>query len=155
MQQDYTKSISEMGHTALEATKELVEINGKFMGKMLENQMSLATFYVETSEKQISLASQASDPKELFTAQAGLMEECSAKLADATQANAKLAEEAGEEIKAWFEKSMKTADDAVKEATSSATPAPAKKAAPKKAPATKPAAKKAAPKKAPAKKAAE
>lgn len=180
MTNQYADSFNEFGKSAIEATKELVEINSRLMSKMLENQISVANMFVESSEKQVSSVSTA-DPKDFVASQTAFFEEYATKLTEVAQANAKLAQEAGEELKTWFEKGVKTADEVVKDAAkTAATVSPiqpvakiapaqktsAKKAAPKTAPvvkpatakktakaSAKPAAKKAPAKKAPAKKA--
>lgn len=148
MKTDMMISFSDYGKTAIAATKELVDINSKMMGKVLDAQISLANLYVESSEKQLATIQAADDPKDYMAKQAALLEEYSAKLADAAQANVKLAQEVSEELKGWFEKGVKTADKAVKKAAAEATPIKAapKKPAAKKAPAKKPATAKAAPK---------
>ncbi len=144
MKTDMMISFSDYGKTALAAAKELVEINSKLMGKVLDAQISLANLYVESGEKQLETVQAVTDPKEYMSAQAALLEDYAAKLADAAQANVKLAQEASEELKGWFEKGMKTADKAVKKAAASAAPVAPKKPAAKKAPAKKPAGKAAA-----------
>lgn len=148
MKNDMMISFSDYGKTAIAATKELVDINSKMMGKVLDAQISLANLYVESGEKQLATIQAANDPKEYMAKQAALLEEYSAKLADAAQSNVKLAQEVSEELKDWFEKGVKTADKAVKKAAADAAPMKAapKKPAAKKAPAKKPATAKAAPK---------
>jgi|GEM_PF-631271 hypothetical protein len=171
MTNEYLDSFNGFSKSAIEATKELVEINGRLMSKMLENQISIANTFVESSEKQVSSAGKSSDPKDFVAQQTALFEDYAAKLTQAAQANAKLAQQASEELKTWFEKGVKTADEAVKDVAKTAAAAspvkapvaaksPAKKAAPKKAaapaaaPTAKPSVKKAAPKKVAAKPAA-
>ena len=158
MTNQYADSFNEFGKSAIEATKELVEINSRLMSKMLENQIRVANMFVESSEKQVSSVSTA-DPKDFVASQTAFFEEYATKLTEVAQANAKLAQEAGEELKTWFEKGVKTADEVVKDAAKTAATvspiqsvakkAPAKKAAPKTA-ASAPKTKKAAPKSAPA-----
>lgn len=172
MQQQMLSNFSRYGKTAIDSTKELVAINGRLISKVLDNQIQFASTVVESGTKEVDPAI-AKDPKALFEFQSSLFEEYSVIFKSQAETGAKAFQEAGEEYKTWFEKSIKTADEAVKEVTETvakapvaaapkaapakkpaAKKAPAKKAAPKAAaPAKKPAAK-AAPKKAPAKKAA-
>lgn len=148
MRKEYVETVSDYGKGAVEATKELVEINGKLMSKILENQLSLANLMVESGEKQVAATNSLKDPKTYMATQTALFEEYTAKLTAASEANAKLAQEAGEQLKSWFEKNMRAADEAVKDvAEKAAASAPVAPVAAKKAPAKKPAAKKAAPKK--------
>ena len=98
-------------------------------------------------------ASTAKDPKAFIQYQSSLFEEYSEIFRTQAKANAKVFQEAGEKLKTWFEKGVKTADTAAKKASEAATtPSAAKKPVAKKASA-KPA-KKSAPKKAAAKKSA-
>ena len=120
MQNEILNAMTGYGKNSVEATKELVDINGKLMAKILDSQVALANLYVEGSEKQLEVASASTDPKELIAAQTALVEEYSAKLSEFAQSSAKLAEEAGEELKTWFEKGVKASEEAVKEAASKA-----------------------------------
>ena len=155
MKNEYLDSINLFGKSAVESTKELVEINSRLMSKMLENQISVANLLIESSEKQISSAGGKTDPKDLLASQTALYEEYASKFAEAAQANAKLAQQAGEELKTWFEKGVKTADEAVKGVASSVATASQASSAPTKAtsaPSATTSAAKTAPKKASAKK---
>lgn len=118
MTNDIFSAFTGYGKNSVEATKELVGINGKLMAKILDSQMALANLYVEGSEKQLEVASVSTDPKELIAAQTALVEEYSAKLTDFAQSSAQLAEEANAELKSWFEKGAKAGEEAVKEAAS-------------------------------------
>jgi hypothetical protein len=145
MQENMMNSFSDYGKSAVVASKDLLEINSKLMGKLLEAQISLANLYVESSEKQLEAVKTFSEPKEYLTKQTALVEEFAAKLSETAQANVKLAQETGEEYKLWLEKGVKAADAAVVEATEQAKKqlspvVPAKKPAAKKttkSPATK------------------
>ena len=119
MTNDIFNAFSGYGKNSVEATKELVDINGKLMAKILDSQIALANLYVEGSEKQLDVvASGKTDPKELIAAQTALVEEYSAKLSEFAETSAKLAEEAGVELKNWFEKGVKAGEEAVKDAAS-------------------------------------
>lgn len=148
MQKEYINTFSGFGKSAVDATKELVEINSRLMSKILESQIKLTHVFVESSEKQISALSNMKDPSSFVETQTALFEDYSAKMTEAAQTSAQLAQEAAEELKAWFEKGVKTGEEAVKEVAVKAAAA-----APIKAPAAKAPVKKAPAKKAPAKKA--
>ena len=121
MTNDIFKAFSGYGKNSVAATKELVDLNGKLMTKILDNQVALANLYIEGSEKQLDVVSGTTDPKELLAAQTALVEEYSAKLSEFAESSAKLAEETGEELKAWFDKGVKASEDAVKDAASKAS----------------------------------
>lgn len=165
MQAELISSFSDYSKTAVISAKELLEINKRLMGKMLDSQISLAALYVESSEKQLGLMKSIDNPADFLNKETSLIEEYSSRLADVAQERMHIVKETSEEFKAWVEKGMKVADDAVKEAQSSVSsiveakpvkaPAAAKTAVKKAAPAKKPAstAKKPAAKKSPAPKA--
>lgn len=121
MQTDILNAFSAYGKNSVDSVKSLVELNGEFLNKVLESQMTLANLYVEGSEKQLEVATETTDPKEFISKQTALVEEYSAKLSEFAQANTKLAEEASEKLKVWVEEGVKVAEENVKEAASKAT----------------------------------
>lgn len=98
-------SLSTYGKDSVNATKDLLAINSEFASKLLEKQLSFAGSVIEAGEKQLDVAS-ASEPAEFFAKQTALVEETAASFADAAQATSALFQEAGEELKGWFEKSV-------------------------------------------------
>lgn len=103
---------------SVDSVKSLVELNGEFLGKVLESQVSLANIYVEGSEKQLDVATGTKDPQEFVSKQTALVEEYTAKLSEFAQENSKLAEEASAKLKSWLEEGVKFAEESVKEAAS-------------------------------------
>jgi len=175
MQAELISSFSDYSKTAVVSAIELLAINSKLMGKLLNSQISLAALYVESSEKQIGLMESMGNPSEFLSKETSFIEEYSSKFADAAQERMLIVKESSEELKTWVESGLKVADEAVKDAQSAAVAdikpvkapaakkpavkkaAPAKKAAPVKkaaAPAKAPVAKKSTVRKATAKKAA-
>ncbi len=139
MTNEYLDSFNGLGKSAIEATRELVEINGRLMGKILENQIKLANIFVESGEKQISSVSQSKDPKAFVATQTAFLEEYAETLAEAAQANAALAQQASAEMKSWFEKSIKNTTEEVPVKMAADKPAAKKTATPKAAKAKTPA----------------
>lgn len=153
MQQQMFSSFNQYGKNAIESTKELVAINNRLMKKVLDNQIALTNTVVGNSIKDVD-ASATKDPKAFIQYQSSLIEEYSEIFRSQAEVNTKVFQEAGEEIKTWYENSINTANSAVKKATvtpiaSKAAAKSAKKTAVKSA--KKPATKKAGAK--PAKKA--
>lgn len=107
MVDDILKNFEKLNQSTIQATRELVELNGKLMGKVLESQVELANLYIEGGEKQLAATKGASDPQEFITRQSTVMQEYANKLAQVTEKNIKLAQEAGEELKTWLEKNVK------------------------------------------------
>ena len=136
MDQEYFKNFDAFGKNAFEATRKLIEMNGRVFEKVLEGQLGVANLFVESSEKASKLAKEANDPQVYMKKQSALYEEYAGKFADAAQDNAKLIQEAGEDLKVWFENGVENADKAGKavvetatKATKTATRAASKKAA--------------------------
>ncbi len=120
MQTKVLTTFCSFGKEAISATKDLVAINGRLFSKTLETQVSLANLYVESSEAQLELAKDISDLKTFVAKETAFVEEYASKLTEAAQGSVKLAQETAEEYKSWFEKGLKTADEAVKEVAKSA-----------------------------------
>ncbi|MFX4227995.1 MAG: phasin family protein [Porticoccaceae bacterium] len=135
MQAELISSFSDYSKTAVISAKELLEINKRLMGKMLDSQISLAALYVESSEKQLGLMESIDKPAEFLSKESSLIEEYSNRFADVAQKRMQIVKETSEEFKSWVEKGMKVADEAVKEVQSNAVTAV--EAKPAQAPVTK------------------
>ena len=120
MQTEFFNVFNLYGKEAIAATKELVAINSRLLSKVLESQVSLANLYVEGSEAQIEAAKDFSDLKTFVAKETALVEVYAGKLTEAAQSSVKLAQDTAEEFKGWFEKGLKTADEAVKEVAKAA-----------------------------------
>ena len=110
MTDDIMKNFEKFNQSTIQATKELVELNGKLMGKVLESQVELANLYIEGGEKQLEATKGVSDPQDFVSRQSQIMQEYADKLSKVTEKNIKLAQQAGEEMKAWLEKNSKPLD---------------------------------------------
>ena len=120
MQQDYFKSLNEFGNSAMEAAKTLGEINGKLMEKTIALHMKAADLAVEGSLQQGKLVQESQEIKDFIGNQTGLVQEYAGKFVELANSNVSLAQEAGEEYKAWAEKRMDTANTAAKDVASKA-----------------------------------
>lgn len=105
MTTDFMSSMSTFGKDSVTAAKDLLAINADLATKLLEKQLGFADIVISASEKQLDVVS-VSEPQEYFAKQSALMEETASKFAEATQATTSLLQEAGEEFKGWFEKSV-------------------------------------------------
>ena len=138
MQQEFISNFNQYGKTIVNSAKEFAAINSRLATRVLENQIVLANFFVDSSEKQLNLTKGVSSPAEYANRQTALLKELTAKIADTAQTSVKIAQETNTELKAWFENGIKKTDSAVKETkvavtrTTVARPAlVTKKAAPK------------------------
>lgn len=109
MTDDIMKNFEKFNQSTIQATRELVELNGKLMGKVLESQVELANLYIEGGEKQLEATRGVSDPQDFVSRQTQIMQEYADKLTKVTEKNIKLAQSAGEDLKAWLEKNAKPA----------------------------------------------
>lgn len=109
MADDIMKNFQEFNKATIDATKELVEINGRLMGKVLESQVELANLYIEGGEKQLEATKDITDPQDFVKKQSVIVEEYSSKLTRLTEENINLAQQAGEELKNWLNRNMKAA----------------------------------------------
>ena len=114
MQNDYFKSLNDFSANAMEAAKELGELNSKLMEKTIALQMKAADLMVEGSMKQGQMVQETKEVKDYLSKQASLVEEYANMFVDLAKSNVALAQEAGEEYKAWAEKNMKSVDAAAK-----------------------------------------
>lgn len=110
MKNDMQKQLESLNKNVLEATRELIDMNGRYMNKVLNSQIELANLYVEGGERQLEATKDVNDPKEFVSRQSAILEEYAGKLAEATEKNIKLAQEAGVELQAWVKKNVKPVD---------------------------------------------
>ena len=115
MQQDYFKSLNEFSNNAMEAARTLGEINGKLMEKTIALHMKAADLVVEGGLQQGKLVQETREIKDFIGNQTGLVQEYAGKFVELAKSNVSLAQEAGEEYKAWAEKRMDTANSAAKD----------------------------------------
>lgn len=121
---DFLNSFSTYSKESIAATKELFAINAELANKLLEKQIGFADLMLQAGEKQLDMVS-VTEPKEYLAKQTAIVEETTAKVADAAQSTTVLFQEAGEELKVWFEKGAKTAEETVKKAATEAAKAAA------------------------------
>lgn len=117
MQQEFVNTMSNFSKNAVEAAKSLGEINSKVTEEVIERQLAAANLFVEGSVSQAKLAQETKDVKEFWSKQAALTDEYAGKAMDLAKKNVELAQKAGEQYKAWFEKGFAQASDAANEVT--------------------------------------
>ena len=110
----------------LSATRELVEINARYMGELLDNQVDLANFCVESGEKALEAVNGVKDYHDLAMKQREMVEEFATKLTDITEKNIKLVQDTGKEVQTLLNKNLQAVQ---KEVTKPVKAAAQKKAA--------------------------
>jgi len=91
----------------LSATREFVEINSRYMGELLDNQIDLANFYVDSGEKVLAAVNNIKDYQDLVARQKEMAEEFASKLTDVAEKNIKLVQETGKEIQTLLNRNLK------------------------------------------------
>ena len=117
MQQEFVNTMNNFGKNAVEAVKSLGDINTKIAEQVIERQLAAANLFVEGSVSQVKLAQETRDVKEFWSKQAALTDEYAGKAMDLAKKNVELAQKAGEQYKAWFEKGFAQANDAASQVT--------------------------------------
>ncbi|MBS1270821.1 MAG: hypothetical protein MAG794_01789 [Gammaproteobacteria bacterium] len=117
MQQEFVKTMNDIGKNAAEAAKSLGEINSKIAEQVIERQLAAVNLAVEGSVNQAKLAQETKDVKDYWSKQAELTDEYAGKAMDLAKQNVDLAQKAGEEYKSWLEKGFAQANDAAAQAT--------------------------------------
>ena len=97
----------------LSATREFVEINARYMGELLDNQVDLANFYVDSGEKVLETATGLKGYNDLVQKQKELAEAFASKVTDVAERNIKLTQETGKEIQALLNKNLKAVKEEV------------------------------------------
>lgn len=127
MQNEILEQLTNAGKSSYASLQELGEINAKALQKLADVQFSLATLGIESGVEQAKLLSNTSSYKDLLTAESELANQYSTKVMDLTKQATSVLTESGEEITAWFEKSVEVFSDTAKPAAKK--PAATKKAA--------------------------
>jgi phasin family protein len=100
---------TELNKTAMEAIKELGEINTNAMTKLTQRQMEMVSLYMEGSAKQLEALSQAKGVPDLISAQSGLFAQLNEKLMANAQQTMDVLAAVKQDLTDWVEKGMKTA----------------------------------------------
>jgi len=117
MQQDFVNTMNTFGKNAVEAAKSLGEINTKIAEQVIERQLAAANLMVESGVNQAKLAQETKDVKEYWSKQAALTDEYAGKAMDLAKQNVELAQQLGEQYKAWFDKGFAQASETAGEVT--------------------------------------
>ena len=120
MQNEMMKQWTELNKTAMDAMKELGEINTSVMTRLTQRQMDMVNLYMEGSAKQMAAFSEAKGMQDIVSAQTRLFTELNEKLIDNARQTIEILMDVKTQLSAWAEKSMENA-------TTKLTQAPTKK----------------------------
>jgi phasin family protein len=96
----------ELNKSAMEAIKELGEINTSAMTRLTQRQMDMVGLYMEGSAKQLEALSGAKTPQEAVAAQSNLFIELNEKLMSNARQTVEVLTDVKSELAAWVEKGM-------------------------------------------------
>ncbi len=109
MQNELIQQWTELNKTAMEAIKELGEINTNAMTRLTQRQMEMVSLYMEGSAKQLEALSQAKGVPDLITAQSQLFAELNEKLMENARQTLEVLVGVKTELSSWVEKSVQNA----------------------------------------------
>jgi len=105
---------TELNKAAMDAIKELGEINTKAMTRLTQRQMEMTSLYMESGAKQMEVFGQAKGVQDIMTAQSQLFNELNEKLMDNARQTIDILADVKTELSDWAEKGMETASSAFK-----------------------------------------
>lgn len=98
--------LNEMGSQGFESMRELGEINLRNWERMVARQMEAVSLMMETGMRQARAASEVKGYNDLVKTQVEFAKELGQRLVEETRQNLKLAGDARDEYRNWFEKGM-------------------------------------------------
>ena len=95
---------TKLNQATLDTAKEMLDINTRMMSQFMEVQSEFARLFVEGGEKQVKAGETVNDPQDFIASQSSIAQEYSAKFANLTEKNIKLATDAGSEMQSLIQK---------------------------------------------------
>ena len=117
MQNDMFNSFKEFGQTALEAARQMGEVNLRAGEKLLENQFAMTSTLLETGARNLELMSQAKTPQEVLNGQSKLMQAYGEQWLKSCRGTAEILTEARDAAGELIEENAKAASENVSRAT--------------------------------------
>lgn len=109
MQNDLIQQWTELNKAAMQAIKELGEINTAAMTKLTQRQMDMVGIYMEGSAKQMEMLSQTKSVQDMVTVQARLFTELNEKLMENARQTVQVLMDVKTDLSSWVEKNMEAA----------------------------------------------
>ncbi len=109
MQNDLIKQWTELNKTAMEAIKELGEINTAAMTRLTQRQMEMVNLYMEGGAKQLEALSEAKGVQDITAAQSRLLTEFNDKLMENARQTMEVLTDTKTQLSAWAEKGIENA----------------------------------------------
>ena len=111
--QESIETIKDLGSNGYDAARQLGELNLRSVEMILNRQMDAVSMAMEAGMRQISLVSEAKGYKDLVEGQVELARDVGERMMEVGRENAKLAGDARDEYRVWFEKGLETVTEKV------------------------------------------
>jgi phasin family protein len=108
-QNELIQQWTELNQAAMEAMKELGQINTNAMTRLTQRQMEMVSLYMEGSAKQLESLGHTKGVPDLISAQSQLFAELNEKLMANARQTLDVLVDVRTELSSWVEKSMKNA----------------------------------------------
>ena len=105
MQQEFYNFITRFNQQALDATKQLIDINRRTSEKMVQNQLNVVDLYFESNAKLMELAKDYQDLPSYVAAQNTIAREYADKSMTVAKESLSTLSEARDELSEWAEQS--------------------------------------------------
>jgi len=103
---------TDLNKTAMEAIKELGEINTNAMSRLTQRQMDMMNVYMEGSAKQLEALNGSKNVQDIVASQSRLFTELNEKLMENARETLEVLVDTKEELSQWVEKGMEEVKDA-------------------------------------------
>ncbi len=113
MTNEVLENLNKLGKVSLDAIKELYEINSKTVEQITEQQLAYANLYVETTTRQMKLATEAKGYNEVVNGQTKLVDDISKKAQGIALNTVDIINESNNEVSTWVEKGVQEASTVV------------------------------------------
>jgi phasin family protein len=110
MSNEFIKQWTDLNKNAMEAIKELGEINTTTMTRLTQRQMEMVNLYMEGGAKQLQTLSEAKGVPDTVAAQTQVITEVNEKLMENARQTIEILNDAKTQLSAWAEKSMENAN---------------------------------------------
>lgn len=121
MQKEFVDNVTKANKKAFDSAKEVTDLNTSTFETLLNKQLELANQLAEINAKQVKIIAGYKDAPSALEAQSGLMQEITEQAAGNTREAVELLNKTRAAYDKLFQKGLKDANDAVKQAQSSAT----------------------------------
>jgi len=109
MQNEIIQQWTEINKSAMEAIKELGEINTNAMTRLTQRQMEMVNLYMEGGSQQLETLSKTKDVQEIAAAQSRLFTELNEKMMENARQTVNELVEVKDKLSSWAEKGMDNA----------------------------------------------